>query len=208
NAREFLVLPCSEISVEESTIQLGRYWRKIQNLEWIRPNIVRIRGRAKFRSEADIITLYPGNRLPPVIDLRRRRRAFQAQLGKALCAYFGVRRVERQTLYSDRRHGIGGAYPRFFLGKHAVIAVDPDESSAVINGVMRAALLWAPLIHRRVTVVVPRGRDQTLSARLHVMPHLGEAFHWLQWDGDAITALQNTAAEPETHVHDFAPPDV
>src|SRR5437867_3822007 len=82
----------AELSVEASTIQRGRYWRKIQNLEWLRPNIVRIRGRAKFRSEADIITLYPGNRLPPVIDLRRRRRAFQAQLGKALCAYFGVRR--------------------------------------------------------------------------------------------------------------------
>ena len=207
NAREFLVLPCSEISVEESTIQLGRYWRKIQNLEWLRPNIVRIRGRAKFRSEADIITLYPGNRLPPVIDLRRRRRAFQAQLGKALCAYFGVRRVERQTLNSDRRHGIGGAYPRFFLGKHAVIAVDPDESSAVINGVMRAALLWAPLVRRRVVIVVPRGREQTLSARLRVMPRLRKTFEWLQWDGEAITSLKDTVAEPETYVQDFAPPD-
>jgi len=208
NGREFLVLSCSEISVEDSTIQLGRYSRKILSLEWLRPNIVRIRGRAKFRSQADTVTLYPGNGLPPVIDLRRRRRAFQAQLGKALCAYFGVRNIERQTLYSDRRYGIGGAYPRFFLGKNAVIAVDPDESAAVINGVMRAALLWAPLIRRRVAIVVPHGREQTLSARLRVMPHLREAFQWLQWDGAAISAFEDTAAEPETHVHDFAPPDV
>jgi hypothetical protein len=208
NGLEFLALPSSEISLEDSTIRLGRYSRKILDLQWLRPNVVRIRARLKFRSQPDVITLYPGDRLPSMADLRRRRRIFQDEIGRALSAYFGVRKFERQILYSDRRHGIGGAYPRFLAGRHAAIAVDPDESTAVINGIMRAALLWAPLIRRRVAIVVPRGREQTISARLCVMPHLRRTFQWLKWDGHAITLFESTAAEPETHVQDFTPPDV
>ena len=207
NGLEFLALPSSEISLEDSNIRLGRYSREILDLQWLRPSVVRIRARAKFRSQTDVITLYPGDRLPSTIDLRRRRRTFQAQIGRAMCAYFGVRKVERQILFSDRRHGIGGAYPRFLVGRHAVIAVDPDEPSAVINGIMRAALLWAPLIRCSVVIVVPRGREQAISARLRVMPHLRKTFQWLQWDGDAIASFEETTAEPETHVQDFAPPD-
>ena len=39
------------------------------------------------------------------------------------------------------------------------------------------------------------------------MPHLRKTFQWLQWDGDAIASFEETTAEPETHVQDFAPPD-
>ncbi len=169
---------------------------------------MQIRGRSKLRSSLDVITLYPGDRLPSVVDLRRRRRSFQQQLGPALCSWFGTRKVDRQTLRSDRQHGIGGAYPRFLIGRHAVIAVDPDESSAVVNGVMRAALLWASLIHRRITVVVPSGRFQTIAARLNAMPYMTKTLQWLQWDGSALTTLRRTDAVPETHVQEFIKPGV
>jgi hypothetical protein len=208
NGLEFVSLPSSEISIQDSKIQLGRHQRRILDIQWLRPNVVRLRARAKLRSREDVITFYPGDRLPSTVDLRRRRRAFQTQIGRALCEYFGVRKIERQALYSDRQHGIGGAYPRFVVGKHAVIAVDPDESSDVINGIMRAALLWGPLIRRQVAIVVPHGRHQTVSARLRCMPELRRTFQWLRWDGNAIDSLNETGIEPETHVQEFAPPDV
>lgn len=207
NGLEFFSLRSSEISLHDSAIQLGPHLRKIVDLHWLRPTVVQIRARVKFRSKLDVITLYPGDRLPSTVDLRRRRRAFQQQIGPALCAYFGTRKLERQTLYSDRQHGIGGAYPRFLLGKQAVIAVDPDESSAVINGIMRAALLWAPLVRRRIAVVVPRDRCHTISARLGSMPRLRTGFQWLQWDGSGLAPLAERHAPPETHVQAlFQPP--
>jgi hypothetical protein len=207
NGLEFLPLESSEISVENSTIQFGRYVRSISQVEWLRPNIVRVRGNAKFRSQIDTITLYPGDRLPSLADLRRKRRTFQAEIGPALCSFFAVRKIERQMLYSDRQHGVGGAYPRFLAGKHAVIAVDPDESSAVVNGLMRAALLWAPLIQRPVAAVVPYGRHQTISARLRRMPKARLAIQWLKWDGESVQPLGESADEPETHVQKFVMPD-
>jgi hypothetical protein len=211
NGLEFHALPSSDIFLDDSTIRFGRYSRKILDLDWLRPNIVRLRAQARFRSKTDVITLYPGQRLPPNADLRRRRRTFQTRIGTALCAYFGARKIERQTLYSDRRHGIGGAYPRFLVGKHAIITVDPDESSSVVNGIMRAAVLWGPLIRRKVSAVVPRGRHHTISARLRSMPGLQQRIQWLQWDGETISPLADTANEepaPETHVHEFFVPDV
>src|SRR2546428_12136185 len=146
NGLEFLALDSSRISIGDSTIQFGPYSRRITHLEWLRPNVVRIRGRAKFRTQSDTITLYPGERLPSSAGLRRKRRSFQIEIGRALCSYFGTRKIARETLYSDRQHGIGGQYPRFIVGRQAVITVDPDEPAAIVNGLMRAALLWAPLV--------------------------------------------------------------
>src|SRR5437016_1183738 len=163
NGQEFRTMTSSDVSIADSTIRFGQYSRKILDIEWLRPNVVRIHGRSKFRAQTDTITLYPGERFPSMVDLRRRRRVFQTEIGRALCSYFGIRKMERQTLYSDRRNGIGGAYPRFVAARHAVITVDPAESATVINGLMRAALLWATLVRRTVTAVVPYGRHQTIS---------------------------------------------
>jgi hypothetical protein len=136
------------------------------------------------------------------------RRAFQVEIGRALCAHFGVRKIDRQILYSDRQHGIGGAYPRFLIGRHAVVAVDPEESSAVVNAIMRAALLWRPLVRRPITAVLPRGRHQTISARLRVMPDMRDTIEWLQWDGSSIHPLEDENVEPETYVHQYILPDL
>ena len=208
NGLEFLDFSSSDISVDESTIRFGKYSRKILQIDWLRPNAVRLRTRAKARTQIDTITLYPGDHLPSTADLRRRRRAFQAEISRAICAHFGVRKIERQTLYSDRRHGIGGAYPRFLVGRYAVIAVDPEESTAVINGLMRAALLWAPLVRRPVAAVVPQGRHQTISARLRIAPHTRRLVEWLEWDGKNIFPMEHSGTEPETHVQEFVVPDV
>jgi len=208
NDFDFLTLTSSEISVDDSTIRLGRYYRKISKLEWLRPNIVRIHGSTKFRAQSDAITLYPGDRLPSSAGLRRKRRAFQIEIGHALCTYFGVRKIERQTLHSDRRHGIGGGYPRFIVGKNAVITVDPDESGAIINGLMRAALLWAPLVRLPVWAVVPYGRHHTIAARLRKMSHARQLIRWMQWDGAAVQPLADSDDQPETHVQPFEIPDV
>jgi hypothetical protein len=208
NGTEFLALPSAEISVQESTIRFGRYQRRIQAVEWLRPDVVRLRGRPKFRSKPDVMTFYPGERLPTDVDLLRRRRAFQAELRRALSEYSGSAKIEREILFSDRRYGIGGAYPRFLAGGRAVIAVDPTESSTVINGIMRAALLWAPLVRRRVAVVVPSGRHHTIAARLRHSRRLLERFDWLQWNGIEIGALPLGSEEPETHVQEFSEPAV
>ena len=200
NGTEFFSLPNSEISIQDSRIQLGSHSRDILDLEWLRPTSVQIRAGTRFRSKVDVITLYPGERLPSIVDLRRRRRTFQREITPALCGWFKTRKVERQALYSERQHGIGGAYPRFLLGGRAAIAVDPDDTSAVINGLMRAALLWAPLVRRPVSVVVPRGRSQTICARLRAMPYMRRTFEWLQWDGSSIAPLEFSGSPPETHV--------
>src|SRR5207253_7319676 len=108
NGREFLALRSSEISVEESTIRFGKYSRRILDLDWLRPNVFRMRTRARAAGQIDTVIFYPGDHLPSTADLRRRRRAFQVEIARALCDYFHTRKIERQTLYSDRRHGIGG----------------------------------------------------------------------------------------------------
>jgi hypothetical protein len=207
NGTEFLPLASGDISINGSTIHFGKYSRSIVRLEWLRPNIVRITGRSKLRSQTDTLTIYPGERLPSSAELRRRRRLFQIEIGRALCEYLGTRKIVRETLYSDRRHGIGGAYPRFIVGTHAVITVDPDESSAVINGIMRAALLWAPLVRRPMLAVVPLGRHQTLAARLRRAPMLCRTVQWLQWDGARIQPLEESFSEPDTEVQEFSIPD-
>jgi hypothetical protein len=199
NDLEYLDLRSSDITIEKSTIQFGKYTGRMLDLEWLRPNIIRI------RTQLDTITLYTGDHLPSTAGLRRRRRTFQIEISRALRNHFGVRNIERQALYSDRRHGIGGAYPRFLIADHAVIAVDPQESSPVINGIMRAAVLWAPLVRRPVVVIVPQGRHQTLSARLRVMKDMHGISDWLTWNenGETLRKLEDTGAEPETRVKEF-----
>src|SRR5581483_11090946 len=186
---------------------LGPHARRISEVEWFRPDIVRIRTRSRFRSQSETIVLYPGNRLPSVADIRRRRRTFQMELAKHLCRYLGAVRIEKQLMFSDRRRGIGGAYPRFLVGRHAFIAVSPDESSAIVNGLMRAALLWKPLVAETggsVTAIVPRGRHQCIATRVQVMPKVRAAIRWLQWDGSSLGPLENVEGEPETYVKPFA----
>ncbi len=208
NGLEFLALSSSDISIEDSTLRFGKYFRTIIDLDWLRSDVVRIRTRARARTQIDTITFYPGDRLPSGAGIRKRRRAFLVEISRALTAHFGAGRVERQTLYSDRRYGIGGAYPRLLIGRHAVVAVDPEESSSVINGIMRAALLWSPLVRRPVAAVVPKGRHQTLAARLRVMSQATASIEWLQWDGERIRPLEDESAEPETHVQELVVPDV
>src|SRR5262245_33442996 len=99
NGLEFFSLASADLFVDGATLCFARYSRKIVNVEWLRPNVVRIQGQAKFRTRTDTITLYPGERLPSVVDLRRKRRAFQVEIGRALCTYFGSRKIERQTLF-------------------------------------------------------------------------------------------------------------
>jgi hypothetical protein len=80
----------------------------------------------------------------------------------------------------------------------------------VVNGIMRAALLWAPLIRRRVAVIVPHERHRTILSRLEILPDVRRAFDWLRWDGRQIQPLfENPSASiegfalPETHVHEL-----
>lgn len=208
NGMQFMPLASSDVELSGSTIRFGDYSRQIVDVQWLRPNSVRIHGRSKFRTQLDTITFYPGDRLPSSAGLRRKRRTFQADVGRTLRLHFGVRKITHEALYSDRRHGIGGAYPRFLIGNHAVITVDPDESSAVVNGVMRAALLWAPLVRRPVSVLVPRGRHQTIASRLRRMTEVRHRLQWLEWDGSNIEPLNLSTTEPETHVHEYQLPDL
>src|SRR3989442_10698520 len=156
NGLEYLALSASDISIEDSTLRFGKYSRKIIDLEWLRSDVVRIRTRAKARTQMDTVTFYPGERLPSGAGIRKRRRRFQVEIGRALAAHFGTRKIERQTLYSDRRHGIGGAFPRFVVGTHAVIPVDPQEALAVLKGIIRTAPFWAAFVRRPLKTALAR----------------------------------------------------
>ncbi len=207
NGLEFQTMASSEILIDARTIRLGKWTRRIEEISWLRPNVVRVSGSQKVRSKRDSFTLYAGEQLPSAADLRRRRRTFQAQLSKALAEHFGTRSVQRQTLSSDRAHSIGGAYPRFLVGNRAVIAVDPDESQAVVNSVMRSAILWSALIRKHVTVVAPKYRAYTIANRLREMPALRGSFEWCEWDGERLAPLEYASDGVWTEVHEFNPPD-
>jgi hypothetical protein len=129
-------------------------------------------------------------------------------MAMALSNVFASRTPVKQILHSDKQHGIGGAYPRFIIGNFGAIAVDPDESSPVINGVMRAAILWSQQFRHRISVVVPAQRSGTLVRRLHAMPALRKRLDWLQWNGESIEPLDMSLSETETHVHDYQEPQV
>ena len=207
NGLEFQTLRAADIHIDKEDICAGKWSRKIHSVEWLRPNVVRVHGRQKFRAKPDQLVFYPGDCLPSGVDLRRRRRLFQVQLGRALVEHFKTRSVERQTLYSDRSHGIGGAYPRFIVGNRAIIAVDPDEGATTVNAIMRAALMWSPLVHKRVCVVIPKYRGQTIKNRLAVLDALRQRFDWLEWDGEYIRPLSIDEGQGnETEVRPFRSP--
>jgi hypothetical protein len=137
------------------------------------------------------------------MNLWRRRRVFQKTLGAALGRYYGVSTVELEKGSAGKRHGFGAAYLRFNVDSHAVIAVDPEESSAVVDGLMRAAILWSSMTGRNaITVVVPALRRAIIVARLESMPRLASSFKWLQWNGDFIEPLDRSVNLLETHVEE------
>jgi hypothetical protein len=207
NGREFLHLRAADIGIEGSQLRFGRYSRTIVDVEALGSTGARVRTRSKLRSRVDLLSFYAGERLPSAAELRRRRSTFQRALAFAVSRYLG-KRVTRQTLHSDKQHGIGGAYPRLLIGStDAVIGVDPDESAPVINGIMRAAIQWSAVVKRRLTVVVPRDRSQTIVTRLAALPRLREAFDWLAWDGMELSPLHPARGE-ETHVHPYVQPAV
>ena len=208
NGREFLHVRSSEISVEGSRLGFGRFTRTLLDIESMRPTSVRVRARARLRSRTDVLLFYAGEKLPSAAALRQRRTIFQRSLVPAISRYFGAR-VTRQTLHSDKQHGIGGAYPRFLTGtSHSVIAVDPDETTPVVNGILRAAIQWSSVVKRRVAVVVPAGRSQTLVSRLAAMPRVRESFDWLQWDSTGLAPLVLDDGEVETYVQPYFQPEV
>jgi hypothetical protein len=208
NGREFLQLRSEDIEVEGARLRFGRFSRKILEIHYLRTNVVRLRVRSRLRSQIETVTFYAGEMLPSAADLQRRRRNFQRQLAPAVEKHCGAR-ITGQLLHSDKQHGIGGAYPRFLIGRtHAVIAVDEDEQAPVINGIMRAAIQWAAIVRRRLCVVVPAGRSDTISGRLRAMPSLRNSLEWLEWDGEALQPLRWNAAGLDTEVYPCIKPDV
>jgi hypothetical protein len=191
NGSEFVSASTAEIEIRDSTLRFKRQNRKILGIDWLRPNVPRI------RTHADTLTFYPGDALPDKIEIRRRRRAFQTLLGRALGIYFETRTPMKQSL------GRSGMYPRFIFGNRAVISVDPDESTPVISGIMRAAVAWARQTDLRISVVVPADRSRTIVTRLHSMPFLRSGFEWLQWNGETVKPLSMSLPDCETYVHEY-----
>jgi hypothetical protein len=208
NGREFLHVRSSEIVVDGPRLRFGRFSRTILDIQSLGTATLRIRARARLRSRLDVLSFYAGETLPSPAALKRRRTAFQRAIVPAVSRYFG-KRVTRQTLHSDKQHGIGGAYPRLLAGKtHAIIAVDPDEATSVVNGILRAAIQWAAIVKRRVTVVVPADRSQTIASRLGALPRLQQTFDWLEWDGAGLAPLSLERGEIETYVQPYLQPSV
>jgi len=208
NGREFLHVQSSDVVVEGSRLTLSRQSRKILQVDFLRRAVIRVRARSKLRSSVDVLLFYSGERIPSAAELRRRRLSYQQELALAVTRYMG-KRVTRRTLHSDKQHGIGGAYPRLLVGStDAVIGVDPDDSTPVINGIVRAAIQWSAVVKRRVSVVIPGFRSQTIVARLAALPRLRETFNWLEWDGNRVAPMNVNEIEIETYVQPYLKPAV
>jgi len=208
NGKEFVHLRSDEIEIQDPRLRFGRFTRKILEAQCLRTNVIRIRARSKLRSQIEVLTFYAGSILPSAAELQKRRRSFLRLLAPAVARYCGER-ISGQALHSDKRHGIGGAYPRLLAGRNrAMIAVDPDESTPVVNGIVRAAIQWAAIVKRQVSVIVPAHRSQTIAARLRAMPALRTAFEWLEWDGENLQALRWNTPDVETHVYPCIAPNV
>src|SRR4030095_13427390 len=78
----------------------------------------------------------------------------------------------------------------------------------VVNGVLRAAIQWSVLVKRRVVVVVPAGRSQTIVSRLIAMPRVRESFDWLGWDGTDVAPLSLEPGDVKTFVQPYVQPAV
>ena len=207
NSKEYVSCRPDEIELDDSSIRLGKFKRRIREIRWLRPSIVRIQAQSRARGSSDTLVLYPGSLLPPGVQIHRRRRQFARGLAEAVTRYFGTP-VQRETVHSDKQHGIGIAYPRLMAGKRGIIAVDPDEPSVVVNGIIRAAIQWSAVLRRRIAVVLPADRHRTIAARLRAVPALQKSFDWLVWDGEQIAPLTEELVEPETHVYDYRIPNV
>jgi hypothetical protein len=208
NGAEFLPTSSSQIEIVEDSLRIGRLVRKILEIQPVRTNVVRVKARARYRSQIDTLNFYAGDVLPSTDALRRRRRTFVRQLAPVLEKRFGAR-VVCETLHSDKQRGLSGVYPRLLVGgTHAAIAVDPDEASPVVNGVVRAAVLWAFLVKRRIVVVVPAGRGATICSRIRAIEELRRRFEWLEWDGAGLQNLRWDNQETETNVHPYVAPNV
>ena len=203
NGKEFVHVASSDIELDDSRLRFKGFLRKIVQIDALNAAAVRVRARARLRSRIDVLTFYSGEKLPSAAELRRRRILFQRSLVPALALHFGTRAI-REILHSDKQHGVGGAYPRFLVGsRNAAIAVDPDESQPVVNGIMRAAVQWASVVKRRIAVVIPAGRHQTLAVRLKAMPFLRSACDWLCWDGDVLSSMSRTGKGSQTSVSPY-----
>lgn len=129
----------------------------------------------------------------PTLQLERRR-AFQACLEAELRRRFGVARMDRTILRSDRTHAIGGAYPRYVWSTGAAIAVDESETPATIDGILRSAILWQDRVRRPLYVIVPAFNTASLVPRLLALKRVQRNLRWLEWDGAELRRLNLNAA--------------
>jgi BMFP domain-containing protein YqiC len=124
-------------------------------------------------------------RLTCALELRRgageslsesSRGEFTTRLAAMIEANFAGLRVERAALRRDDRHNFTGMHSRFLLkeqgGRIAAVGVSPDESQHDVDATLGAGLVWLDWLRRRghevnrLMVFVPRGRGDTVAARL------------------------------------------
>ncbi|HEX4997915.1 MAG TPA: hypothetical protein VFY29_06805 [Terriglobia bacterium] len=205
--QEAEIFVSEDVEISGRSIRLRRIRHVIESITWLRHNVVRVRVRRPYRSQTDVLTFYPGAQRATGLEARRHRRAFQKHAAVALARYFGASVVALPPA-SGRPVGVSAAYPRFRAGSRAAIAVHPDEPSPVVDGIMRAAILWAAVERRKISVVVPAGRRANLVARLENMPRLAGAFEWLQWDDDGVYPLDPAETTQTTRVEKRRQPGV
>src|SRR3954469_1900155 len=92
NGAEFVPASAAEIEVHDSTLRFKRQNRKILGIDWLRPDVPRI------RTHTDVLTFSPGSFLPDKVQPRRRRRDFQKLLARAVAVHFETRIPIRESL--------------------------------------------------------------------------------------------------------------
>ena len=124
-------------------------------------------------------------RLTCTLELRRgdveghtasSRQEFTGKLAAMIEANFAALKVERAALRRDDRRNFTGLHARLLLKERgrlvAAAGVSPGESQHVVDATLGAGLVWLDWLRRRgaeinrLMLFVPRGRSDTVAARL------------------------------------------
>lgn len=165
----------------------------------------------RFQSSAQALRLDCAKqmgRITCTLELRRgdgegnrssSREAFPAKLAALIEASFAGLRVERAVLRRDDKQSFTGLHARLLLKEQgrpvAAVGVASDESQRDVDATLGAGIVWLNALRERgaqvnrLMLFVPRGRSDTIAARLTAVNIKGASVSLYEVD-EAQSAIQ------------------
>ena len=194
--------------------------RRISGVEYRRDSL-RLETRRFGQSRPQILELIDNSDRRPASTRDAARSKYLRLLERVLQKSFHGWSQEGLRTAADLEHSFGPAYARGILARGTsawtIIAVNAQESQAIIDGILTLGILWlaycrersdAGRLYEGVRIVVPAGMGRTTCSRI---PWLNESARWevyeLDEQAEQLTQLDvrdagNTRAQL---VHAFSP---